>query len=90
MGGSSTDPDTGQEFDMNARNLSLAAVLVISAGLAPISIAQPQTDPGLIRTDPVPQRETLRRMTKPISVTTENIRIQDAIEFLKQVTGADL
>ncbi len=73
---------------MNARTIILAAMLAVSAGLAQPTIAQDGST--VVRRDPIPQRETLRRMTKPITVNTENIRLQDAINFLQQVTGADL
>jgi len=70
----------------------LAAALVLAAGTLPAD-AQPTTpDPAsrVARANVPPQRVTLQRMMKRITVNFDDASLRDAVSFLVQVTGAEI
>lgn len=68
-------------------------VLVAAAGLVPTVSAQSQRPPaaqGVQHPDPVPQRETLIRLSRPITVEFTDQRLGDIVTFLREYTTADI
>ncbi|MEM0983534.1 MAG: hypothetical protein AAGI17_06270 [Planctomycetota bacterium] len=64
----------------------LSAALVTSAAVAivtPLAAGQVQGDDSL-------KRETMARMLRPVELDAENTRLEDIVEFIRDVTGADL
>jgi hypothetical protein len=79
-----------------------AAALLLLAGSA---LAQPATSPtttpattttttttqtAVVRSSGVPQRDTLMRMMRPVSIEFKEHRLEDVIRFLGEVTQADM
>jgi hypothetical protein len=58
------------------------------AAAAPAAPAQTQT--RVVRSSGIPQRDTLLRLMKPITIDFNDTRLEDAIRFLTDVTGADI
>ncbi|MBI1190314.1 MAG: hypothetical protein GC200_06490 [Tepidisphaera sp.] len=79
---------------MNARSMTalagstFLAVSMISAGLA---LAQVNAAPTpAVRTTGIPQRDTLIKMSRPVSIEFKDTRLEDAMKFIADVTQADL
>lgn len=76
------------------RMLTTALALAMFAGLATAQTGQAspgRTETGsALRTTGSPQRDTLTRMMKPITIAFNETRLEDAVVFIQQVTGADL
>jgi len=70
-------------------SIAAAGAFAASAGLVPLAQAQvaPQPEQRLSR---VPQRDTLLRLTQPMTLEVEDTRLEDVINFIAQVTGADI
>jgi hypothetical protein len=84
---------------MPARNCSIRLALVgtcaavILAGLAPAAVyAQPTVPPrqAVRHPDPIPQRETLIRLSRPITVEFRDQRLGDVIAFIRDYSQADI
>jgi hypothetical protein len=68
-------------------SIAAGAALIAAAGFAPT--AQAQTAPQQ-RLSSHPQRDTLLRLTRPMALQVEDNRLEDVINFIAQVTGADI
>lgn len=55
---------------------------------APATPAPTQTQ--VVRSSGIPQRDTLLRLMKPISIDFNETRVEDALRFVTDVTGADI
>ncbi len=77
--------------------LSGAAALLVLAGsaLAQQAPATTATTPtttqtAVVRSSGVPQRDTLMRMMRPVSIEFKEHRLEDVIRFITEVTQADM
>lgn len=56
--------------------------------------ARPAAAPGasqaVARSTGVPQRDTLIKMQRPVTITFSDTRLEDAMKFIAEVTGADM
>lgn len=70
-------------------SIAAGAALVAAAGVAPLAQAQvaPEAQQRLSR---IPQRDTLLRLTRPMTLEVEDTRLEDVINFIAQVTGAEI
>ena len=70
----------------------LAAALVLAAGAAPAAAQATRPEPGrrVARASVPPQRVTLQRMMKRVTVNFEDASLRDAVAFIVQVTGAEI
>lgn len=79
---------------MNARTATAIAgttFLAVAALPAGLSLAQVTTAPTpAVRTSGIPQRDTLLRMSRPVSIELKDTRLEDAMKFIQDVTGADI
>lgn len=77
-------------------SLTTAVALATIAGLAGAAAAQNAPAPGSTTTTQqrilsrIPQRDTLLRLTRPITLDVQDQRLEDVIAFIETVTGADI
>src|SRR4051812_25484145 len=71
--------------------LILAATPLLAQTSPPTPPAPPTAAAPVVRTTGVPQRDTLLKMTRPVSnVDLSEQRLESVMEFIQQLTGADL
>jgi hypothetical protein len=74
-----------------ARLFALGAATLTLATLAAPAMGQ-QATPGApaARSSGIPQRDTLIKMQRPVTITFTDQRLEDVMRFLTEVTGADM
>src|SRR4051812_35578736 len=97
-----TGPLCGKEPAMKWQSVLPALVLASLAGTAMAqTTATPAVQPAtpaaptvsaapVIRTSGVPQRDTLMRMTRPITIDVKDQSLESVMQFIQSVTQADM
>ncbi|HLO40565.1 MAG TPA: hypothetical protein VK176_06035 [Phycisphaerales bacterium] len=79
---------------MNAISVRVLAVIATVAGTA--TCLRAQTTPATQPAEPVvvrssrPERDTLLKFSRPLTVEFKDTRLEDAVKFMTDVTGADI
>jgi len=100
LGGSSTSSIAGGLFALLAcvglaaaqTGTSTASPTPTSDKPAATAVAQPATPAStpVVRTSGIPQRDTLLKLMKPITVEFKEQRLEDVMRFITEVTGANI
>ncbi|MGD9789746.1 MAG: hypothetical protein AB7Q00_04250 [Phycisphaerales bacterium] len=87
---------TSKTFARSAAHLILSAgmalglsSMALAQGSAPSAKGATVSGGSTVRTTGIPQRDTLLRMMKPIAVDFTDQRLEDIVQYLQTVTGAD-
>jgi hypothetical protein len=73
------------------RNVAFAAGLALATGAGFATTASAQTQSEATRVlSRIPQRDTLLKLTRPVTLEVEDHRLEDVIRFITTVTGADI
>ncbi|MFG0326411.1 MAG: hypothetical protein ACF8SC_03970 [Phycisphaerales bacterium JB037] len=67
-------------------SVAAAAALIVGAGWATTTPALAQANASSV----LPQRETAIRLMRPVTVSFENQRLEDIMNFIKELTQADI
>lgn len=79
----------------SGRRILSMALLVTLAGTTGVAVAQQAAPPapssqGVVRSTGIPQRDTLIRMQRAVSITFTDTTMESCMKFLAEVTGADI
>lgn len=74
----------------SARLLAIGAASLALASFAAPCAAQQTAGTPATRSSGIPQRDTLMKMQRPVTITFTDQRLEDVMRFLTEVTGADM
>ena len=67
----------------------MALAMIGVGGLVPQALAQAPTQAPAVRSG-IPQRDTLMKMMRPITINFEDQRLEDVVQFVREVSGAQI
>ncbi len=91
--GSSSPGSFSRSRSRGPAALAAAAAAVLVSTLTPAAFAQQQgvlQSGQSVRSSGIPQRDTLRQMMRPITISFNETRLEDVMRFIKDVTQADM